>query len=67
MQTVTSAAEWTEEDASEVSLAATAMGQASALVPPTPSTAGGAVPKEALPQEGSAPLGADAESSRSLV
>jgi hypothetical protein len=52
----------TEGDASKVSLTTMASGQASASIPSTPPTAGGAIP-EVEPQEGSAWTGADAGSS----
>jgi len=67
MQVAASAVGRMGEGAPEVSLTDVVIGQASALMSPSPSTTGGAALEELLPQEGSAPLGISVEPSRSLV
>jgi hypothetical protein len=47
----------TEEDAAEVSSMVVTTGQVSMTVPTTPAATGGAVPKEAVSQEGRRRLG----------
>jgi hypothetical protein len=56
-----------KKSAAEASLSIVAVGQTSVSTPSAPSKAGGAIPEEVAPMEGSALHGANAGSSRDLV